>query len=224
MTAATGLFVVFSRCNDAKKIPGWNRWMRDEHVPAMAETAGVRAATHWALSVQPTPGMPSVGFSHVSLYELAGADLSATAGALATRESALREAGALDPNHCVIETDLLAAHARWREKPLPSPALVGHVFAYVGCNDPRVETEWDAWNDDVHMPDMLASNAFEGVSRWRRLDPGGRRTKWLTLYDVGSIGIDEAVARSAAAMPGIVAAGRKHAAHVGGLTVTLVSA
>ena len=74
------------------------------------------------------------------------------------------------------------------------------------------------------MPDMLASNAFEGVSRWRRVDPSGRRARWLTLYDVGLLGIDEAVARSAAAMPGIVAAGRKHANHVGALTVTLVRA
>ena len=35
--------------------------------------------------------------------------------------------------------------------------------------------------------------------------------------------IDEAVARSAAVMPGIVAAGRKHRAHTGALTLTLLA-
>ena len=30
--------------------------MLDEHVPVMAEADGVRAATHWALTVPPTPG------------------------------------------------------------------------------------------------------------------------------------------------------------------------
>lgn len=224
MPPATGLYVVFSRCNDARRIPDWNRWMVDEHVPAMAEADGVRAGSHWALSVQPTPGMPSVGFSHVSLYEIASEDLGATASNLVAREGALREAGKLDPNHAVIEVDVLAAHGRWNAKPPPSPDLTGHIFAYVGCLDPRVEAEWDAWNDDVHMPDMLASDGFSGVSRWRRVDPSGRRAKWLTLYDVGPIGVDEAVKRSAAVMPGIVSAGRKHPAHVGALTVTLVRA
>ena len=221
---ATGLFVVFTRCNAPPRIPDWNRWMLDEHVPAIAETPGVRAATHWALSVQPTPGMPSVGFSHVTLYELEGDDLRATAAAIDARETQLRLDGALDPNHSVIETALLEAHGRWSEKPHPSADLTGHIFAFVACNDPRVEAEWDRWNDEVHMPDMLASEAFSGVSRWRRVEPGGHRAKWLTLYDVGPIGVDEAVKRSAAVMPGIVEAGRKHASHVGALTVTLVRA
>ena len=224
MQPALGLFVVYSRCNDAQRIPEWNRWMIDEHVPAMAGTAGVRAASHWALSVQPTPGMPSVGFSHVSLFEIESEDVRGSGERLLAREQAPRESDALDPNYCVIETDLFEAHGQWNAKPPPSPELTGHIFAQVLTNDPRREAEWDAWNDDVHMPDMLASDAFMGVSRWRRVGGSGRRARWLTLYDVGPIGIEEAVARSAAVMPGIVAAGRKHPTHVGALTVTLVRA
>ena len=101
------------------------------------------------------------------------------------------------------------------------PELTGHIMAYVLSNDPRREAEWDRWNDDVHMPDMLESNAFRAVTRWRRHHRAGRRGGYLTLYDVGPIGVEEAVARSAAVMPGIVAAGRKLACHVGALTVTL---
>ena len=44
----------------------------------------------------------------------------------------------------------------------------------------------------------------------------------LTLYDVGLDSIDEAVARSAAVMPDLIAAGRKHRAHTGAMTLTLV--
>jgi hypothetical protein len=194
--------------------------MVDVQVPAMAGLPGVRAATHWALEPQPTPGMPSVGFSHVTVCEISG-DLEETAAAFAAHEASAREAGSLDPNHCVIETDLLEAHGRHSDKPAPTSDLTGHILAYVLCNDPRREAEWDRWNDDVHMPDMLASEAFTGVTRWRRLRSDGRRSRHLTLYDVGPIGVDEAVARSAAVMPGIVAAGRKLDCHVGGLTVTL---
>lgn len=220
---ATALLLTFSRCNAPSRIPAWNTWLRDDHVPALAATPGVRAATHWALSVQPTPGMPSVGFSHITIYELTE-DAEATAAALADAERKARESGRLDPNHCVIETDLLVAHGRWNAKPIPTDALTGHIAAFVACNDPRREAEWDVWNDDVHMPDMLASDGFKGVSRWRRLHADGRRARHLTLYDVGPIGVDEAVKRSAAVMPGIAEAGRKHPAHVGALTVTLVRA
>jgi len=53
---ASGLGLVFSRCNAPSRASHWNRWMLDEHVPVMAEADGVRAATHWALTVPPTPG------------------------------------------------------------------------------------------------------------------------------------------------------------------------
>mgnify|MGYP001822061591 CR=1 FL=1 len=220
MDPARGLLLSFSRCNAGARIPEWTRWMEDVQVPAMADLPGVRAATHFGLTQQPTPGMPSVGFSHVTVCEISG-DLEETAAAIETHERTGREDGSVDPNHCVIETDLLEAHGRHANKPAPTPDLRGHILAYVLCNDPRREDEWDRWNDDVHMPDMLASEAFTGVSRWRRLRPDGRRSRHLTLYDVGPIGVDEAVARSAAVMPGIVAAGRKLDCHVGGLTVTL---
>jgi len=220
---ATALLLTYSRCNAPARIPDWNAWMLREHVPAMATTPGVRAATHWALSVQPTPGMPSVGFSHVTIYELTG-NAEAAAAALDAAEAHARDSGALDPNHSVVETDLLAAHGRWNAKPFPTDDLTAHILAFVLCNDPAREDEWNAWNDDVHMPDMLASDAFASVSRWRRVREDGRRARHATLYDVGPIGVDEAVKRSAAVMPGITAAGRKHACHVGALTVTLVRA
>lgn len=222
-TPATALLLAYSRCNAPARIPDWNRWMCEAHVPAMATTAGVRAATHWALSVQPTPGMPSVGFSHVTIYELTG-DADEAANALLDRERTARGRGELDPSHAVIETDLLAAHGRWNAKPLPTDELTGHILAFVLCNDPAREDEWNAWNDDVHMPDMLGSDGFAGVSRWRRVRNDGRRARHATLYDVGPIGVEEAVSRSAAVMPGITAAGRKHACHVGASTITLVRA
>ena len=223
MNPASGIVLHFVRCNAAARSKEWGTWVRDQHLPAMSRVEGVRAATHWALTQQPTPGMPSVGFSHVTIYELIG-DVDVGALELDKREEALRDAGDIDPNHCVMNVDSLEAHGRWNQKPVPTDALTGHILAYVMCNDPRREAEWDAWNDEVHMPDMLDSDAFAAVSRWRRRLLGARGTQFLTLYDVGAIGVEKAVERSAAVMPGIVAAGRKHDCHVGGLTITLTRA
>ncbi len=221
MSQATGLVLQLVRCNAPGRVEQWLRWLEATHLPDLREVPGVRAATAFALRVQPVPGMPSIGFSHVLLIELEG-DLAAGVARVHAREATLREAGRIDLNHCLIAEDRLRAHGRHCAKPLPGPDLHGHILAYVACNDPRREAEWDAWNDDVHMPDMLACEAFTGVSRWLRDPRSGRGAEFVTLYDVGTIGVDEAVARSAAVMPGLIAAGRKHAAHVGGLTVTLV--
>ena len=223
MSAATGLVIHYSRCNDASRNTEWARWLREEHLPSMAEVSGVRAATHWALTPQPTPGMPSVGFSHVMLYELTG-EPDAAADRLTEHYVHLQESRQIDPNHCLINVDVLEAHGRWSDKVEPSDALAGHILAYVMCNDPSREAEWNRWNDEVHMPDMLSSDAFSGVSRWRRSPLGAWGAQYLTLYDVGPIGVEEAVKRSAAIMPGLVSAGRKLYCHVGGLTVTLKEA
>lgn len=221
MSAATGLLLQFVRCNAPARAGEWLRWLDEVQLPDLRAVEGVRAATAWALRVQPEPGMPSVGFSHAILIELSG-DLAACVARLHAREDSLREAGRLDRNHSLIAEDRLRAHGRHANKPIPSPDLQGHILAYVHCNDPREEKQWDHWNDTVHMPDMLASDGFTGVSRWVRDPRSERGTNFVTLYDVGECGVEVAVARSAAVMPGLVAAGRKHEGHVGGLTVMLV--
>ena len=221
MPDATGLLLHFVRCNAPPRFDAWRRWLEEIHLPGLRAIEGVRAATHWALEVQPEPGMPSVGFTHLIVLEICEA-LALTAERLRLHEDASRNSDRIDRSHCVIAQDRLRAHGRWRNKAMPTPQLEGHILAYVMCNDPRREAEWDRWNDDVHMPDMLGSGAFTGLSRWERDPRAERGTNHVTLYDVGEGGVRSAVARSAAVMPGLVEAGRKHEAHVGGLTITLV--
>jgi len=223
MAEAEGLVIHFARCSPVARMPEWSEWLEKVHLPDLREVEGVRAVTAWPLTQQPEPGMPSVGFSHVILIELTG-DLAQATAALDAKEEDLRKAGRIDPAHSVVAIDRLRAHGRWSQKPMPSEALRGHILAYVMCNDPPLEAEWDRWNDETHMPDMLASDAFITVSRWVRDPKSDRGTNYLTLYDVGSGGVDRAVERSAAVMPEIARAGRKMDCHVGGLTVTLGSA
>ena len=89
------------------------------------------------------------------------------------------------------------------------------------CNDPAREAEWDAWYDEQHVPDMLSCGAFSAMSRWERTPRARVGSNFLTLYDVATDTVDEAVQRSAVTLAEIVAAGRKHETHAGALTVTL---
>jgi hypothetical protein len=127
----------------------------------------------------------------------------------------------MHPAHATVGADVFAAHGRFGQKPEPSPARSGHILTHVFCNDPTREAEWDAWYDDQHVPDMLSCGAFGAMSRWRRTPPLAVGANHLTLYDVSTATVDEAVRRSAATLAEIVATGRKHETHTGALTVTL---
>ena len=74
------------------------------------------------------------------------------------------------------------------------------------------------------------SSTFPTCSRAARSTPcragSARRvarvgSNFLTLYDVATDTVEEAVQRSAVTLAEIVAAGRKHESHAGALTVTL---
>ena len=218
MPDTTALLIVYSRCNDAKRSAEWSDWYDEVQLPDSVGPGRADVATRFELLEQPTPLMPSIGFSHLSLYEFSGADADARLDALLADDASLRRKGRVHPNHCVIGVDILKAHGR-ETKPPPHAELQGHILAYVLCNQPEREAEWDAWYDEVHLPDMLDSGAFSAGTRWRRRVPLAYGSNDLTLYDVSRCSLDEAVERSAAVMPGIAAAGRKHPCHAGGMVV-----
>jgi hypothetical protein len=138
--------------------------------------------------------------------------------------TALRAEGRVHDAHTVIDCGSYVAHGAFTDKPAPTDELRGHILAHVLANDPGGEAEWDEWYDREHVPDMMASGAFTAATRWRREPRHALGPNHITLYDVGHESIDTAVELSAAVMPGIIAAGRKHPTHTGALTLTLVRA
>jgi hypothetical protein len=221
------LVAVFSRCNNPERHDEWNDWYDDVHLPEVVTSDTADVVTRWQLTVPPVQDMPSVGFSHVALYEFRGdregaeSEIDRRVDNLFEISERIETNGQSHPNHAVIDVHVLSSWGRYADKPDPSKALRGHIMAYVICNDRSRELEWDQWNDDVHMPDMMASQAFLAVSRWRRWEPTRYGANYLTLYDVGDIGLDEAVKRSADVMPALVSAGRKLECHTGAMVLKL---
>jgi hypothetical protein len=213
------LLIINEKCNKPAEEKDWLAWHREVHEPDLMAT-GATHVTFWQLSRKPEPGMPGLGFSHVTIVEYATLGVPALEAVLASA----RRAGRIHPSHTVIDGQRYVAHGRWTDKPAPTDALRGHILANVMANDPTREDEWDEWYDREHIPDMMASEAFSAATRWRRDPRRPLGPDFITLYDVTLDSIEEAVDRSAAVMPGIIAAGRKHATHTGGLTITLVRA
>lgn len=217
----TGLLVVYAKCIRGADEAGWDAWEDDVHLPAVCHRAGAWAATRFELTARPEPGMPGIGFTHVSIFELDDSRVEEQAARALAADRELHASGAMHPAHATIGADVYAAHGPHGVKPEPSTSLRGHILTHVLCNDPAREPEWDAWYDQQHVPDMLSCGAFGAMSRWRRARRVAHGANFLTLYDVATDTVDEAVARSAVALAELVAAGRKHPNHAGALTVTL---
>lgn len=223
MARTTGLLIVFCKCNAPAEAEAWSAWYDDVHLPDLLRGGdGPWVATRFELAEKPVPGMPGIGFSHVTLYELEGEGLERQVEALFARDRELRRAGRVHPHHCVIDAQLFRAHGRFSSKPDPSAALRGHILAFVMCSQPEREAEWDAWVDREHVPDMLSSGAFAAATRWQREPRAAYGPNHVTLYDVHHASIQTAVELSAAVMPGLAAAGRKHPCHAGAMALTLV--
>lgn len=223
MGRSTGLLISYVKCNAAANEADWSAWYDDVHLPdLLRDGGGPWVATRWELSTKPAPGMPGIGFTHVTIYEFDQPDPLTAVERLVARDVELRDAGRVHPNHAVIDAHAFRAHGPWSDKPEPSPALRGHILAYVLCNQPEHEAAWDEWYDREHVPDMLGSGGFSAATRWERMPRNAYGAHHITLYDVAHESVQTAVDLSAAVMPGIVAAGRKHPCHTGAMTVTLV--
>jgi hypothetical protein len=212
---------VYAKCVRLPEEPDWDQWEDNVHVPALCTTGGPWVATRFELTARPQPGMPGIGFTHVTIYEFDHADVSAQAARTLDAENALRAAGDMHGAHATIGAEVFVAHGTFGDKPEPSNALHGHILTNVLCIDPTREAEWDAWYDEQHVPDMLTCGAFGAMSRWQRTPRVRAGSNFLTLYDVATDTVEEAVERSALTLAQVVANGRKHETHAGGLTVTL---
>ena len=189
--------LIAAKSTDGGADEAWAEWV------SVAVTGA--GGSLWALHPRPPAGGPGPGHTHVIQLVMG---------------TALRRGDGGGGNHAEIRRDDWARHG----DPIvtdPSAPVTALIVAEVLCADPDREAEWDRWYDEVHLPDMMACGAFVAGSRWRRAAhrPGG--ANHLTVYEIAGRSLDQAIEQSVANMPGLVAAGRKHELHTGGLTMAL---
>lgn len=200
------LILVATKATSTTAAPSWL-----DSTQARAERTG---AVLWELLDAPAPGGPGPGHSHVLSFDTA----AWTAWQVERDRARAVDPGAM-ASHAEIAVDhwASAGEAIRLGDAAPSALIVAEVL----CTDPSRHDEWDRWYDDEHLPDMMASNAFEAGHRWTRADVHPGAPNHLTVYEIAGRTVAEAVAQSAAIMPDLVAAGRKHPCHTGGRTMAL---
>jgi hypothetical protein len=214
-----GLVMVLTRPSDFTQEDDWAAWYDDVHLPETGEASGASVVTHWQVADRPQGFSPVQGFTHVDFYEYP--DARQGQRDLLDAFDAQRTAGRTHPCHSVVGVDAFASTGRWARPTEHGPALKGHVMSYVMTNDPTHTDDWNAWLDNVHVPDMLASGAFVNARRWHRLDPARYGANYLTVYDVELDDLGKAVQLSGMVMPELLRTGRMDTAHYGGMRAML---
>jgi hypothetical protein len=216
-----GIVIVFSRPSDFAQEPVWSNWYGASHLPATADASGAKAATRWENTDRPHNAVSPVGFTHVAIYEYD--DVASGAVALLDLfDPSSPTAAPRHPVHTIIGVEVMrSVDSPWNRRLDVSSDITGQVMAFVGSNDPAREDEWNTWLDTVHIPDMVNSGAFPNATRWVRAEPARFGLNYLTIYDVTLPDLDEAVARSAAAMGPAREEGRLLECHAGGLRAAL---
>jgi hypothetical protein len=210
------------RCSAAGARPDWERWWEEVHATDLTRLLGATAVERWRADAADPVAHTGTGWTDAAFVHLPADDAVEALERLEGAWPDLWADGRIHERHVLNGVEAFTGHGPSGTLPPPDPDRTGRILAMVRCTDPGRSAEWDRWYEDQHLPDMLATGAFAAGSRWRRERPPTLAPAHATLYDVAGIPLADAVARSAAAMPGLVAAGRKPSWHTGGLTLTLV--
>ena len=105
--STTGLLVTYAKCVRAAEEPAWDEWEDTVHVPAVCADGGPWATTRFELTARPQPGMPGIGFTHVTIYELDDRDVNAQAARAIACDATLRDDGRMHPAHVAVGADVI---------------------------------------------------------------------------------------------------------------------
>ena len=184
----TGLLVVYAKCVRVDEEAAVGRMGGRRAPPRVVRSRPVRGRRRASSSpLGPSPGMPGIGFTHVTILELDDADVAAPGGADpdGRRRTAGRRAHA-----CRARDDrcrrVRRARPLRREGRAVGGTRRGHILTHVLCTDPHRVDEWDAWYDDVHVPDMLCVRRVLGDVALAARARQAVGPNHLTLYDVAT--------------------------------------
>lgn len=196
--------LIATKTTRAAEADAWTEWLDG--------LAGRHGGALWALLDPAPPGQPGAGHSHVLHLPTDRVD-GFDADTAAQRDGDAAAHAEIQRDEWVRAGDGIVVD--------PEAEPTGLIAAQVLCTDPARTDEWDAWYDEQHLPDMMTSGGFASGTRWVRRTPRPGTANHLTIYEIAGLTVTEAIERSTTVMYDVIARGRKHERHAGGLTWAL---
>jgi hypothetical protein len=193
--------LIRTNCSDPRLEAGFNEWYDRVHVPEVLSSGMVSQVIRYRTA---DPGDSGPGY--LAIHELRWDDLERVARAVARTRARLTEQTGFPEGLEIVRVESWRRTGPEFVTPRAGRAPAAGIFVIESrCTDPQREREFNAWYDDVHIPDLLgtglfsAGYRFEGVAAGRIIGPGvpdrpdeavagqggADPTTYLAIYETG---------------------------------------
>src|SRR5579885_854022 len=202
-----GLWLVATKCTDPAREEEFNRWYEGTHLPDLLAVPGIVAARRYKLSGPANPKEPDA--QYLAVYEI-DSDTPEAVANTALQEHGPRWRAAGRMIDC-IQASSLTTYRQIGKHADASDSEKALLLVKTACSDPARDAEFNAWYDDVHIPDVTS---VPGVIRAQRYKLTGQPSKsepeaqYLAVYEFDTDDTKTVSRAIGAKMPEWTAAGR----------------
>ena len=174
-----GLIVVLVNCKDPAQEADFDRWYNEVHLPDVCSPGIFPRATRFEnASAEGGESQPR----YIALYETDSEDPGAAWLENRKHTAPLREQGRI---HGALEASFVGVYKRLGS---PQPATTDRqtTGVLIVLNEPADaarDGEFNAWYDDVHIPDIFASGTYHSALRYENTSGEAGQPKYLAVYE-----------------------------------------
>jgi hypothetical protein len=174
-----GIRFVLSNCTDPARDVEFNRWYTDVHLP---DILGTGLAAH-ARRYRDVAAAPKDG-RYLAIYEFQREDLEAAGQELSRHAERFTREGRIHPALEVAHRGMWRRiGGEFRSAKSGTARVTGLLAVGSNCSDAAREAEFNAWYNDTHIPDILASRLFHTAYRFETVSAGAWPGRYLALYE-----------------------------------------
>lgn len=154
--------IIRTNCADPAQEAGFNEWYDRVHVPEVLSSGMVASVIRYrnADSQDSGPG-------YVAIHELAWEDLDAVAREVArTRRRLTQNRGFHPALEIVMAESWKRTGPEFRARATGQTAVAGIFIIESRCTSAEREAEFNAWYDEMHIPDLLSIGLFSKAYRF----------------------------------------------------------
>ena len=172
-----GLAVVLVNCKDPAQEADFDRWYNEVHLPDVCNPGVFPRATRYE---NPNAAGGDEQPRYLALYETDRDDPGAAWVDNREHTAPLRPQGRI---HSALQASSVGVYKRMGSPPPSDRPVTGVLIVLVDCGDPAREAEFNAWYDDVHVPDILSTGAYYSAVRYENTDTESGGPRYLAVYE-----------------------------------------
>ena len=177
-----GVVCILGNADPPDKATELNDWVINVHYQEIADGGLFVNATRFR-NPKGEGGAASPRF--LTVYETQRIDPAPAWRESVARNAARRTRGEITPISPYSATTMIGAFRRVRSHKRPAEDTTGLLVVMLDCSSDAVWSDFEAWYDDVHIPDILGTGLYHAATRYESDGLETGQPRFLTIYETG---------------------------------------